>query len=207
MGSAAANTVTGGSGVDTISGGAGNDSITGAAGNDALTGGAGVDTFVISDTGTNNGSDTISDFTVGASGDVIDVNATLAASATVQNSLSSCLYVSPTTAALATEGTSIAVNNQLIIINSGSTAVTSYDAASEMVTALADGGDFDAVDFAASADGFALIAANDGTTALLWMVENDGTAAVVAGELTLVATITIAADGIDALAAANFVTA
>ncbi len=207
VGSAAANTFTGGSGVDTISGGAGNDSITGAGGNDALTGGAGVDTFVVSDTGSNNGSDTISDFTVGASGDVIDVNATLAAGGAVQNSLSGGLYVSPTATALATQGTSIAVDNELIIINSSALATTGYDTAAEVVTLLADGGAFDAVDFAASKDGFALIAANDGTSALLWMVENDGTAAVAAGELTLVATITIAADGIDALAAANFTTA
>ncbi len=207
VGSTAANTITGGSGVDTISGGAGNDSITGAGGNDALTGGAGVDTFVVSDTGSNNGSDTISDFTVGASGDVIDVNATLAAGGAVQNSLSGGLYVSPTATALATQGTSIAVDNELIIINSSALATTGYDTAAEVVTLLADGGAFDAVDFAASKDGFALIAANDGTSALLWMVENDGTPAVAAGELTLVATITIAADGIDALAAANFTTA
>ncbi len=73
VGSAAANTITGGSGVDTISGGAGNDSITGGAGADALTGGTGVDTYTRNGDATTDGSDTISDFTAGTSGDIIDL--------------------------------------------------------------------------------------------------------------------------------------
>lgn len=61
----------GGSGSDIISGGNGNDRLDGGAAGDQLTGGAGVDTFdynALADAG-----DTISDFTAGAGGDVIDL--------------------------------------------------------------------------------------------------------------------------------------
>lgn len=203
VGSDAANVITGGTGVDTISGGAGNDTIRGGGGADKLTGGTGVDTFVFEES--SNGSDTISDFTVGASGDVLNLDAALAAGATVKNTATNGLYVSPDATALATEGTSIAVNNQLLIINSGATAVTAYDTAAEVENLLANTGAWDAVDFADSKVGYLLVAANDGTTALLWQVNADATAGITAAELSLVGTLTIAADGIDALAAGNFV--
>ncbi len=72
-------TLTGGTGADQlggsnsadlITGGAGNDTITGRNGNDTLAGGSGVDTFLCSNQATANGF-TITDFTAGASGDVI----------------------------------------------------------------------------------------------------------------------------------------
>lgn len=58
---------------DIISGGAGTDTIRGAAGNDILTGGAGVDTFAQT-TAVNNGTDSITDFTAGTGGDVINIS-------------------------------------------------------------------------------------------------------------------------------------
>ncbi|GAA6616431.1 hypothetical protein [Scytonema sp. NUACC26] len=61
----------GGAGNDTLIGGAGNDYLVGGSGNDRLTGGPGRDTFVLYHSG--GGFDTITDFTVGALGDVIDV--------------------------------------------------------------------------------------------------------------------------------------
>ncbi|NML96248.1 type I secretion C-terminal target domain-containing protein [Novosphingobium olei] len=63
----------GGSGVDTISGGAGRDYIWGGTGADVLTGGAGRDRFVFLDA--SEAGDTITDFTAGANGDVIDLSA------------------------------------------------------------------------------------------------------------------------------------
>ncbi|NCR56245.1 MAG: calcium-binding protein [Microcystis aeruginosa L211-07] len=61
-------TLIGGSGNDTLIGGAGNDTLTGGTGNDSLTGGAGADRFAY--TATNDGTDTITDFTI-AQGDTL----------------------------------------------------------------------------------------------------------------------------------------
>ncbi len=76
-GGTGADTLKGGAGADTISGGNGADNITGGSGNDNLTGGAGADTFVwnLGDKGTTSSpaSDTIADFTTGASGDKLDL--------------------------------------------------------------------------------------------------------------------------------------
>jgi Ca2+-binding RTX toxin-like protein len=202
-GTSVADTLTSGALADTVNGGTGNDTITGGTGNDSLTGGSGSDTFVFE--ATSNGSDTITDFTVGTDGDVLNLDAALGASAAVANSASGGVYVSPTATALATEGTSIAVGNRVLIINSGTTATTAYDTAAEVGALLADGGAWDAVDFAINTTGFLLVAANDGTRMLLIQVTNDGTAAVVESEITIVGTITIGADGIDGLVAGNFV--
>jgi S-layer protein len=64
--------VTGTDKADYIIGSAGANVIRGGAGNDVLTGGAGADTFVFETTATANGTDTITDFTVGTAGDLID---------------------------------------------------------------------------------------------------------------------------------------
>ena len=62
----------GGGGNDTLLGGDGEDLLTGGDGNDVMTGGANVDVF---DFNTPDGSlDTVTDFTAGAGGDVIDIS-------------------------------------------------------------------------------------------------------------------------------------
>ena len=63
--------ITGNGGVDVLSGGLGNDTITGYVGYDILTGGAGSDRFDYNSVF--DGTDTITDFTPGASGDVLDL--------------------------------------------------------------------------------------------------------------------------------------
>ena len=70
-GGASANTITGGAGNDIIDAAGGIDSIVGGAGSDRLTGGAAADTFVLTST---SGTDTITDFTAGAGGDVLQVD-------------------------------------------------------------------------------------------------------------------------------------
>jgi len=70
-------TLIGGAGNDSLNGGTGNDLLEGSTGNDQLTGGAGADTFVwhLTDKGTTAApaTDTIIDFTTGASGDKLDI--------------------------------------------------------------------------------------------------------------------------------------
>jgi len=75
QGGAGTDTLSGGAGADTISGGDDNDTITGGAGIDTLTGGNGSDTFAYTIAlrdATQANVDTISDFTAGAGGDIID---------------------------------------------------------------------------------------------------------------------------------------
>jgi Ca2+-binding RTX toxin-like protein len=74
-GSLNADTLYGGAGNDTISGLGGNDILIGGSGDDILSGGAGADRFVLTSGG---GNDTITDFTVEAGGDVLDISDVLA---------------------------------------------------------------------------------------------------------------------------------
>ncbi|MGF1630383.1 MAG: type I secretion C-terminal target domain-containing protein [Kiloniellaceae bacterium] len=66
-------TIYGQEGDDLIDGGAGDDIIIGGSGNDTMTGGEGSDTFVWTDATRDGEEDTITDFELGGSGDVIDL--------------------------------------------------------------------------------------------------------------------------------------
>jgi VCBS repeat-containing protein len=68
------------------------DTLLGAGGNDTLTGGTGVDRFVFAESGTSN-ADTISDFVVGASGDILDLGGLLDAVFTTGNTVSNFVRV------------------------------------------------------------------------------------------------------------------
>ena len=93
--------------------------------------------------------------------------------------------------ALATEGTTIAMTDEKLMVIKVTNAST-IDTAAEVITALADTGVMDAVDVAASVDGFFVIMGLDDTTkAYVYAIDNDGTAAIVTGELVLVATVTV----------------
>lgn len=65
----------GGSGNDALTGGDGTDTLVGGEGNDTLNGGAASDRFSFSNTAATNGTDTVSDFTVGLGGDKLDFSA------------------------------------------------------------------------------------------------------------------------------------
>jgi hypothetical protein len=195
-------TVTATSGADTVRTGLGDDVITGGDGNDVLNGGTGKDTYVFAATGAGNDKDTISTFTPGATtGDVFDFGAYLPASGAGAGS--SLISTTASTAAeLATEGTSIALNNDILL--GKVTATSAIDTVDEMVVALADGGVLDAVDCAVSTNNVVILAANDGTTAYVYFIDTDGTAGVTADEITLVAVVTTTADAIDGFHADNF---
>jgi Ca2+-binding RTX toxin-like protein len=70
-GTTADDTLTGGAGNDTLSGDKGNDILTGGSGDDILSGGKGSDTFVWKSG--DSGTDTVTDFTAGSKGDVLDL--------------------------------------------------------------------------------------------------------------------------------------
>jgi hypothetical protein len=193
--------LTGTSGVDAITGGALADTITGGDGVDTLDGGAGDDTFVFAATGALNDADLI---TV-TGGDVFNFNALLAASASVANGTSSSLYVSPTSSALAASAASAAIDvtNSVLVVNQALS--TANDTATEIAGYLADEGAWDAIGVDASKNAVIIQGTDGGTTMRVWFIENDATAAVSSGEITLVGTITTPTDMIDALGAANFV--
>jgi hypothetical protein len=203
-GNAGADIIDGAAGTDTINGGAGADSITGGAGNDTMSGGAGSDTFNFGQTAALNGSDTVSDFTVGtvaSGGDVINGTGAIATMA-VANATSGTSITLATATALATEGTTIAVaDEQAYFAKVASTST--IDTVAEVVTALANGGELDAVDYAANADALLILAQDNGSTLFLYGIDNDGTAAVAASEVALLATITSSADVIDSFTTAN----
>jgi len=80
-GGAGSDTLIGGAGNDILQGGAGNDTLIGGAGDDTFRGGAGRDVFqyeTLADAGT--GKDLITDFSVGSSGDVLNVHDLLSGS-------------------------------------------------------------------------------------------------------------------------------
>jgi Ca2+-binding RTX toxin-like protein len=201
-GNAGADIIDGAAGTDTINGGAGADSITGGAGNDTMSGGAGSDTFLFTQTAALNGSDTVSDFAVGtvaSGGDVID---TSGFNVTIANATSGTAITLATATALATEGTTIAVaDDEAYFAKVASTSTA--DTVAELVTALANGGELDAVDIAANADALVILGQDNGSTLFVYGVNNDGTAAIVASEVALLATVTSSADVIDSFTTAN----
>ena len=206
-GGAAADTITGGNGDDSITGGDGADSLTGGAGDDTITlgtgssAGADIDTVVFASTGALNGSDTVNEFAVAQ--DKFNITAFLTGATHVSGTAS-------TATALADHGNSIAVANNKVLFAAGhATATTGFDTAAKIVTGIADGGDFDAIDVAASAKAILVFGAvGTGTTMYVYAVENDGTAAIATGEVTLIGTINGAAADIGTISiATNFVVA
>jgi Ca2+-binding RTX toxin-like protein len=200
-GGSGADSIISGSGVDTISGGSGADTIKGAVGNDSITGGSGADTFVFEASATVNGADTITDFTVGSSGDVLDFSAFLA-SVSVENVTSSGVYVSQTAAASSVADNAVVNTTDDIIILKGT--LTSWDTDTEIASLFT---------IASASNGVAtttgktivIVAANGGTAALVWYVNETGADGVVsAAECVLVGTMTTTADTVDLLHIANF---
>jgi hypothetical protein len=107
--------------------------------------------------------------------------------------------------ALQDEGTSIAMaDGKFRIVETADTAL--IDTVDKLVVALADGGAADAIDFADTGNALLLIghAGGDAGGMFLYEYNGDGTAGVVAAELTLVATLGGATDP-DALITTNFI--
>jgi len=179
--------IIGSSSANSISGGAGGDYINPGSGADTVTGGAGDDTIIITETTQSadtivfsgvtaalNGSDTVTGFVVGS--DLLDV-------APLNNASTGTTITLDTLAALATETTSIAVAAGTTHVIGNVTNAASIDTATEVHTALTDGGLLDAVDVATSGTAYLVISGLDNTTTLyVYGVTMDATAGFGAGD-------------------------
>ncbi len=189
--------ITGSAGVDYLVGDANANTITGGAGSDVIFGGAGADTFAFSGvTAATNGSDAIRDFVIGT--DILNFAGT-GTTFSLANAATGTAITLASTGALATQGTSIAVaNGRLYVAEVADADVASITSVASLVTALADGGVLDAVDIAQNAGNRAILVLKSatGTTSYVYAFADDAVAASVdAAELTLIGTLTSAADG------------
>jgi hypothetical protein len=186
---AAADTYTGGDLIDTVIGGAGADVITGGLAADVLTGGTGRDTFVFTGGLT---MDSISDFTVGSSGDYLKV--TLASVETLGAAIASTtldlVYLD--------DGASIAAGDTILIQEIADQASGSAVAATAnanvfalltetyaSVSAMVDGietGDHELSSVTMAVDDAFMVIWSNGTNAYLSLVSLDATA-LTAGDI------------------------
>ena len=191
---------------DSISGGTGADVIYGGSGADTIVGGTEADRIIFSATAVSNGADAITEFTAGSAGDVLDFGLFLA-TVSVENATDATtgVYVTPTDTALAADGAAtILISDDVYFIQQ--TSIASYDTASEIVVAMTTGGTaaWDAVRVGASTNAVIVVADASATTGYIYFIENNSTAAIATGEVTLIGTITNGtANFINLMVAAN----
>jgi trimeric autotransporter adhesin len=194
-------TITGTANADVINGGAGVDTITGGAGNDTIDAGAGADTIKIAYGG--EGVDTITTFTAGASGDVIDFTGSTDVVDESGSNLDLVGFaVYNTSSALAlVEGLTIIDNNGLFV---NMTTAGTYATAAEVATYLADvddAGGSQAITVAEDGDA-AYVVVGDGTYATLAKVVGASDTTIDTADVTIIGHITLADTG--TLTADNF---
>jgi len=181
-------TLNGAGGADTLSGGAGNDIIDGNAGADTITTGTGIDTIIRNGDGSTDGSDTITDFTAGTGGDIIDLQTNGAEDTDTGSEVTTTSFG---TIAGATTG----LANGITVVNVTYTgdltaAAVATDLAAESIVSFADGE-------------VSYIIIDNGTDTAIFEFADAGTAAIAAGELTLMVTLSGVSDA-TTLTAANF---
>ncbi|MEJ8857993.1 VCBS domain-containing protein, partial [Variovorax robiniae] len=181
----------GGQGNDMLDGGAGDDTLTGGTGNDTLTGGTGSDRFVFESSGSANGVDVITDFSLGEGGDVLDLSAFFPTVGT-PNTLVDGNFSLP--------GTSLAAGNHFVVVdvkNTSGVAPTAADAVAALSGMKVTNGSSQAILLTDLTDpthkGY-LFFGNEATF--------DGNNTFDAAELRLVASITFS-DSLDHLMATN----
>jgi hypothetical protein len=199
------------SGIEKVVGSGANDYIKVNSTGMTVDGGVGDDTFVLGSgsdtvkftgsTDAANGEDTIGTF---QTGDVLDFSAVLSSGA-LANATTSTTITLATTTALATEGTGIDVSaNEVYVMEVALKA--GIDTVADLVTALANTGVADAVDVAVSSEVIIVVGgADDDTTHYVYGINNNATAAVIAGEVALLGVITgDITNGIAGLLTTNF---
>ncbi|MDC3205695.1 hypothetical protein OBA42_03810, partial [Paracoccaceae bacterium] len=201
-GSTGADYLLGSTAANTIAGSNGNDTFVGGAGADTITLGTGTDTVVFSGaTSATNGTDTVG--TV-QTADIYDFSGVLTGGA-LANATTTTAITLGSTGNLAASGTTIAVADGEVYVLEAANE-TAIDTATDMVTALTNGGVADAVDVATSATAILVAGgADDDTTHYIYGVVNDTTAAVAAAEIVLLATVTTdITAGVNGLLTTNF---
>lgn len=145
-GNNAANTLTGDAGSDTLNGGAGNDILNGGADNDSLSGGTGNDTLIggagsdvlllgsgdtdtvqFESAGVANQADSISAFTVGEGGDILDFNAFFTAALGSNTTIDLQATAVNDTAGTGASGT--AITGEVLLVNDLGAALTNITVA------------------------------------------------------------------------------
>jgi hypothetical protein len=146
-GDAGNDTLNGAGGADTITGGAGSDTIDGNAAADTISTGDGIDTIVRNGDALTDGADTVTDFTAGGGGDIIDLQTNGAQAAGVGAALTAIESaangsIGATTGLLIYTGNDLASANEAGVedIFDATTANFSFNAASDEVYLLASDG-------------------------------------------------------------------
>ena len=211
-GSDAADTLTGGAGTDTISGGLGADTIDGGAGVDTLTGGGGADNFVIDTAGATANRFTVTDFTAGAGGDVLQFNVALTKLNTAHGAAP--VLKDDTQTAGAGGGayamaTATSANGDVVILQQGAVLTSGANGGdlsaasdgSELLKALTNNGAADTytgITVAAAGDEFIAVAYQGGNAYIYLVQEDSGDTLAAANEIELIAVLTgVAADALD----------
>lgn len=173
LGGNGGDTITGAGGGDTLKGEAGNDSLNGGTGDDSLTGGAGndtlilgsgdIDTVVFESSGDNNGADTISNFSRGANGDILDFNAFLGGTINLHS----------TTAADDSSTANTTVAGEVLLVNDTGTALTTTTVAALISDDAATGTSPFEDDVADNgADQYVIISAATTGSARIWYIDS-----------------------------------
>ncbi len=199
--------ITAGSGADTLNGGAGADTLVGGAGIDSLTGGTGDDTFVTNATAVAN-RDVVADFEDAGAvvGDVIQLTAaettdgTLAGVKPVVTQITLAAVGNTQNYDIASVATTAQTDVYEFTVTSGNGDLSAATNGSELVKDVASAG---SAVLTAAASTEAYIIAYDDTSAYIYHLSNDGTAAVAVGEILLIATIANVTAG--ALVAEDFI--
>lgn len=181
-------------GADSVTGSSLNDTIDAGAGNDTLSGGNGADTFVFASSASNNGTDTITDFIVGAGNDVLNLSAfgIDSVAGAQAPSLGAVLTASPV-AASNVNGTIV----RLVDIAGGQDITT----AAGLTTAVAINGEYANINMTASSKAVFITSATNGADAdFVFFAESNSEGTITA---TFVGILTNAVD-IDNYVAANF---
>ena len=120
--------------------------------------------------------------------------------------VSSAAIALASTSALSTESSSIQITTNKTYIAEVALKAT-IDTEADIVTALANTGVLDALDFDASADSILIVGgADDDTTHYIYGLDNNSTAAIVSIEVALLGTVTTdITNGIQGLTVDNFI--